>query len=154
MGVSATLDIYGTGSLEDGIKRGLDRFDGRVRLHAPVDFAQELVPINRTQADIFLSCHRQSDPSCTYLEAMGCGLAVAGFDNDMWRELCKRSEGGTVAPLGDLDRLAGKIAAWDKDREALITASKVARNFATAHDFDREFSARMAHWQRVVGAAR
>ena len=94
LGVQATLDIYGTGSMEDKIRAGLDRFDGRVRLHAPVDFARELVPINRTQADLFLSCHRQSDPSCTYLEAMGCGLAVAGYDNAMWCEMQARSNGG------------------------------------------------------------
>ena len=42
-----------------------------------VDFETELVPFTRQNADIFLGCHRQSDPSCTYLEAMGCGVAVA-----------------------------------------------------------------------------
>lgn len=151
LGVDATLDIYGTGSIEATLRAGLERFDGRVRLHAPVDFARELVPINRTQADVFLSCHRQSDPSCTYLEAMGCGLAVAGYDNAMWRGVQARSGGGTAVRLGDAAALAGTIAAWDQDRDALIAASAKARSFAADHDFDRVFSARMAHWRRVAG---
>lgn len=151
LGVTATLDIYGTGSMEGMIRAGLDRFRGRVRLHSPVDFARELVPINRGRADVFLSCHRQSDPSCTYLEAMGCGLAVAGFGNAMWRGLLARSGGGSVAPLGDAAALAGVIAAWDRDRASLVAACANARAFAAQHDFDSVFAARMAHWHRVAG---
>ena len=43
-------------------------------------FESELVPWMRQEADIFLSCHRQDDPSCAYLEAMGCGLPVLGYE--------------------------------------------------------------------------
>ncbi|MCL1628562.1 glycosyltransferase [Roseibaca sp. V10] len=149
-GVDATLDIYGTGSSGAEISAGLDRFEGRVRLHDPVDFARKLVPVNRTEADVFLSCHRQSDPSCTYLEAMGCGLAVAGFDNAMWRGVQTRSGGGGLAPLGNVSALADVVAGWHHDREALVTASAKARAFAVDHDFDRVFSARMAHWRKVA----
>ncbi|CUX81558.1 MAG: family 4 glycosyltransferase [Roseibaca calidilacus] len=152
-GVDATLDIYGTGSLEGDIRAGLDRFGGRVRLHAPVDFARELVPINRSRADVFLSCHRQSDPSCTYLEAMGCGLAVAGFDNAMWRGVQTRSGGGALAQLGNVAALADVVARWHHDRDALIRACGHARAFAADHEFDGVFSARMAHWRKVAGLA-
>ncbi|SUZ30729.1 hypothetical protein ROE7235_00455 [Roseibaca ekhonensis] len=151
LGVEATLDIYGTGSLEAEIGAGLARFDGRVRLHPPVDFVRELVPINRRQADVFLSCHRQSDPSCTYLEAMGCGLAVAGFDNGMWRGVQERSGGGGLAPLGNVAALADLIAGWDRDRDRLVLACDSARAFAAEHEFDGVFSARMAHWCKVAG---
>lgn len=151
LGVDATLDIYGTGSMEASLRAGLDRFNGRVRLHAPVDFARELVPINREQADVFLSCHRQSDPSCSYIEAMGCGLAVAGYDNAMWAGVQTRSGGGAVVRLGDAPALAGTIADWDKDREALVAAGAKARSFAAEHEFYRVFSARMAHWRMVAG---
>lgn len=150
-GVDATLDIYGAGSAEPDIRAGLARFEGRVTLHAPVDFARELVPINRSKADIFLSCHRQSDPSCSYLEAMGCGLAVAGYDNAMWSAMCARSQGGTVVRMGDAAGLARAIAAWDRDRSALASSGRNAWSFAMQHDFHHVFAARMAHLRQVAG---
>lgn len=145
MGVQATLDIYGAGSLEGQIREGLAEFKGAVRLNEPVDFETELVPISRTQADLFLSCHRQPDPSCTYLEAMGCGLAVAGYGNRMWARLSAESGCGLVAPLGKAPLLAQAIAGWARDRDALCTAANTGLAFAQAHDFHREFAGRMAH---------
>lgn len=149
-GISATLDIYGTGSLEGTIAAGLEAFDGAVRLHAPVDFEQALVPVSRTSADLFLSCHRQSDPSCTYIEAMGCGLAVAGYANRMWQRLAAVSGGGPVAPLGDVAGLAAQIAALDRDREKLLDAAACGLAFARAHDFPGEFARRMDHLKTVA----
>lgn len=149
--VPATLDIYGTGSLEPAIRAGLAAFGGRVRLHGAVDFASELVPATRAGADIFLSCHRQSDPSCTYLEALGCGVAVAGYANRMWARLAAESGGGAVAPMGRPQALADRIAAWHADREGLIAAQQAGLAFARAHDFDTEFAARMAHLRAAAG---
>jgi len=146
-GVAATLDIYGTGSLEGGIRAGLGDFDGAVRLHGPVDFETGLVPVSRRQADVFLSCHRQSDPSCTYVEALGCGLALVGYDNRMWARLAAEAGVGPAAPLGQPEALARLIAGWDRDREALIAAAQKGLSYAQTHDFTREFAARMQHLQ-------
>lgn len=151
LGVDATLDIYGAGSLAADIRAGLDAFDGRVRLHGPVDFETELVPISRTQADVFLSCHRQSDPSCTYLEAMGCGLALVGYANRMWARLSAESRSGQVAPLGKVRALAECLAAWDRDRAALIASAEAGLLYARQHDFPTEFDARMAHLRDCAG---
>ena len=150
LGVAATLDIYGTGALEPELRAGLGRFDGRVRLHAPVDFETFLVPLSRERGDIFLSCHRQSDPSCSYIEAMGCGLAVVGYDNRMWSRLSQSSGSGAVAPLGRPEALATRIAHWHRDREALIESGAAGLTFAKAHDFPTEFKARMAHLAFVL----
>ena len=155
-GVHATLDIYGSGALEGAIRAALPQFDGRVRLHGPVDFETELVPASRSGADVFLSCHRQSDPSCTYLEAMGCGLAIAGYDNRMWRRLAAESGGGLVSPMGRTAELAARIAQWDRerdgDRAGLIAAQNAALAFARKHDFEREFTARMRHLRQLAGS--
>lgn len=151
LGVPATLDIYGSGSLEASIDAGLAAFDGQVRLHGPVDFETVLVPASRSGADVFLSCHRQSDPSCTYLEALGCGLALAGYDNRMWRRLSAEVGLDAPAPQGDTAALAGLIARWHQDREALITAAQTGLSFARAHDFPTEFTARMAHLRACAG---
>lgn len=144
-GVNATLDIYGAGQLEGQIRAGLAPFEGRVRLHSAVDFEGELVPINRTQADVFVSCHRQSDPSCSYVEAMGCGLAVVGYANRMWSRLSEESGAGRAVDLGNVTALAQTIAGWDRDREAVIAAAKSGLLFARAHDFPQEFTRRMEH---------
>lgn len=148
--VPATLDIYGTGSLEGAIRAGLGRFADRVRLHGPVDFDTVLVPATQ-EADVFLSCHRQSDPSCTYLEAMACGAAVVGYGNRMWTRLAAESGGGAVVPMGQPQALAEALAAWHRDRDALIHAQAAGLTYAQAHDFEGEFAARMAHVRQVAG---
>ncbi|WP_380791444.1 glycosyltransferase [Seohaeicola saemankumensis] len=150
--VDATLDVYGAGRLVETLQKAFAPFGERVRLHAPVDFETELVPINRNHADIFVSCHRQQDPSCTYLEAMGCGIAVAGYANQMWQRLQATSGAGRVAPLADVTQLARSIAAWDKDREALISDCQRGLDFARQHDFPSEFMKRMEQ-VRALSAA-
>lgn len=144
-GVDATLDIYGTGSACQSILDEIAGFDGSVRLHDPVDFNDVLVKVNRQEADVFLSCHPQSDPSCSYLEAMGGGLSVVGYGNHMWRRLAAESGGGLVAPLGDPAALAQEIARFDRDRGLLIESCDRALDFARKHDFSTEFKRRMAH---------
>lgn len=160
LGVDASLDVYGAGSLTETLKADFEQFGDMVRMHRPVDFETGLVPINRTQADIFISCHRQQDPSCSYLEAMGCGLAVAGYGNQMWRRLNATSGAGGVAQLGDVAGLAQVIANWNNDREALIAAGDAGLNFARQHSFPKEFRKRIDHVRALAipdatgGAAR
>ena len=73
----------------------------RVRLHGPVPFETRLVPLSRQTADVFVSCHVQSDPSCTYLEAMGCGLPVVGFANRMLAALVAAAVAMLAWPVND-----------------------------------------------------
>lgn len=148
--IPATLDIYGSGSLVPELRAGLAEFGGQVRLHDPVDFRSELVPVNRQSADIFLSCHRQSDPSCSYIEAMGCGLSVAGYDNHMWQALQADSASGVLAPMGQPEALAAQLAAWHRDRHALVASGTAAAAYARQHDFEREFTGRMQHLAACV----
>ena len=151
-GVDFTLDIFGTGRLEGEIGRQIAAhgLQDRVRLHGAVDFATELVPFSRKNADIYLSCHRQSDPSCTYVESMGCGLAVAGYDNRMWSALCSASGAGWSAPLGRAAALADVIARVDRDRQEAVRACRAAHGFAAAHAFEHEFRKRIAHLAALV----
>ena len=152
-GVGFVLDIFGTGSLEGAIRDEARRegLAGQVRLHGAVDFARELVPFARMNSDIYLSCHRQSDPSCSYIENMGCGLAVAGYDNRMWQALARESDAGWVAPLGNAEALASRIAEAGQDRAALFGHCSRALDFARAHVFGVEFDKRIAQMQAAVG---
>lgn len=146
-GMDFTLDIYGAGSLRDEIAAGIVQhgLSERVRLHAPVDFERELVPISRSQADIFLSCHRQSDPSCTYIESMGCGLPIAGYDNQMWAALLERSGAGWSAPMSDPKALAAQIQALSSRREEISDRAENGLSFARQHEFEATFQSRMRH---------
>jgi colanic acid/amylovoran biosynthesis glycosyltransferase len=150
-GVDFSLDIFGTGSLEAEISAGIPGSGGRVRLHAPVDFETELVPFTRREADVFLGCHRQSDPSCTYLEAMGCGVAVASYDNRMWSRLNGEAKAGWGAPLGNAEALADQIADLAKDPAEITRRSRNGCAFSQAHAFHPEFRRRMEHLARIAG---
>lgn len=155
LGVDFRIDIFGTGSLEDAIRSDIAHFNlqERVSMHGVVDFATQLLPFAKRQSDIFLSCNRQSDPSCTYLESMGCGLPIVGYDNRMWAALCADSEAGMIAPMGDHDRIA-KLISELKGNLSLI--SKFARNalrFAKHRDFEREFQKRICHLELLMNEA-
>lgn len=146
-GIDFTLDVFGSGSLEDEIRKDIAEYglQDRVRLNGAVDFESKLVPFARQHADIYLSCHRQSDPSCTYIENMGCGLAVVGYANRMWSALCQESSAGWVAPLGDAQALADAIVDAGMDRQRLSTFCSAARRFAGSHTFESEFRRRITH---------
>lgn len=146
------LDIFGGGSLEAGIRDDIAKYDldNRVRLHGVVDFATELVPFARRNSDIFLSCHRQSDPSCSYLEHMGCGLPVAGYDNRMCAALVKDSRAGWTVPLGDWSALADKLTELARNPDDIIEKSTAALNFARAHLFETEFAKRIAQMKAAM----
>lgn len=143
-GISFTLDIYGSGSLETEIRDAISsaKLQEIVKLHAPVDFETELVPISRRDADLFLSLNRQSDPSCTYLEAMGCGLPVVGYDNRMLSRLVEVSQAGWTAPLGEVVALARTVAALKTNAETVRRAAEKALSYARSHAFETEFSKR------------
>lgn len=145
--VAFELNIFGSGSLEAEIRSDIKehKLDDRVKLHGAVDFETELVPFARTHADVYLSCHLQSDPSCTYIESMGCGLPIVGYGNQMWTALCQDSQAGWVTPLGKTDDFADAIMAADADRHQLVTRCTAAHEFAKARSFDNEFRRRIAH---------
>lgn len=151
-GVDLRLDIFGDGSLgpqlrQDAASTGLN---DRITFHGIVDFASELVPFARREGDIFLSCHRQSDPSCTYLESMGCGLAIAGYDNRMWAGLAHDSDAGWTATLGKPQALADVIADAAGDRAGIARRCDNALAYAGAHLFEAEFTRRLDHLARLA----
>jgi colanic acid/amylovoran biosynthesis glycosyltransferase len=152
-GADFQLDIFGAGEIEAEIRTGIQGSDlaDCVRLHAPIDFETELVPYFKAHADVFLSCHRQADPSCTYLESFGCGLPVIGYDNEMWQAMNKASAAGWIVPMGDVKAIAAKLLDLSKDPATVSAHAATALEFAKAHDFESEFGLRMAHLAKHAG---
>lgn len=155
LGVDFRIDVFGTGNLENAIRSDITHFNlhDRVKMHGVVDFSTQLVPFAKRHSDIFLSCNRQSDPSCTYLESMGCGLPIVGYDNRMWSALCADSEAGLIAPMGDYNKAAKLICRLKDDLSLLSRFARNAVRFAKHREFEREFEKRMSHLECLVNEA-
>ena len=154
-GVGFTIDVFGTGSLDGPMRDAIARHDlgAQVRMHGAVPFESHLVPFARAEADAFLSCNRQSDPSCTYLESMACGLPIFGYGNAMWRALRDASGGGWSVGVGDVAAMADRIAYEARTPGAIADAADRAFAFAAARTFDHEFGARIAHLLDLLSGA-
>ncbi len=148
------LRIIGTGSLAEQITDDINRLGitENVQLLEPLDFSAELVPYLRSNCDMFICCHRQSDPSCTYIENMGCGLSVMGYENDMWSGLHKESQAGWVSPVGRVRELATAIKKIEPLRDEIYRKCEQAAAFSQQNGFESLSSARMAHLEKLVQA--
>lgn len=149
MGLDFTLDLYGEGQQLSAMHANIqDRAaDAYIRIHKPVPYP-ELVEISK-QCDVFVCCHVQEDPSCTYLEALGSGLTVVGYGNRMWSAMSKKAKTGIVTPINNPKRLALSIAQLIKRPEKVREHSIRSRAFALEHCFEREFSKRMKALTRI-----
>lgn len=146
-GVDFTLDICGSGPLEAAMRAAVER-DGlspRVRFRGVLDFASQLVPFIASAVDLFVCCHRQGDPSCTYLETMSCGVPIVGYDNEAFVGVQRASRSGWTTPMDDPDALADSIARLASRRDEIAEHARLALEFATQHTFERTMDARVAH---------
>lgn len=142
MGLDVEMHCYGQGPLKASmleIAAASVRPD-RIHVHDTVPYP-ELVELSRG-FDVFVCCHVQSDPSCTYLESFGAGLPIVGYDNRMWRRLCEISGAGRSSPLGDPHAVAANVRALAQQPAVFDELSQRARSFALQHTFEREFDKR------------
>jgi glycosyltransferase involved in cell wall biosynthesis len=146
-GRAFTLDIYGAGNLASEMERTLDSVDEilrqKIHIHEPIDFHRELVPLLRTEVDLFLCCHRQSDPSCTYLETLGCAVPIVGYKNRALGGLLKLADVGWSTAADAKAEMARKIEELDENRFELANKMRNARNFAKKHSFEASFEKRV-----------
>jgi colanic acid/amylovoran biosynthesis glycosyltransferase len=86
------MHCYGQGSLVGKMRdtAAASARPERILIHDAVPYT-ELVGISRS-FDLFVCCHIQNDPSCTYFESFGAGLPIVGCSNRMWQRLCEPRE--------------------------------------------------------------
>ena len=137
-GLNIEMHCYGQGNLKDEMRRLASGTP--ITVHDAVPYP-ELVKISRT-FDIFVCCHIQSDPSCTYLESFGAGLPIAGYGNRMWTGLCEASNAGYCSSLGAPQKVAASIESMLAPG-ILETLSWRALEFARGHRFELEFQKRV-----------
>jgi colanic acid/amylovoran biosynthesis glycosyltransferase len=152
-GRNFTLNVYGSGSLKAEMTAALnDPVAGSLRqkvcINPPIDFNHELVPWIRSEVDLFICCHRQSDPSCTYLETLGCGVPILGYRNRALAGILNLADIGWMTRPNSREEMVRKIADLDSNRFHLASKMRNARNFAKDHSFESEFKSRVDHlWQ-------
>lgn len=150
-GVAFTLDIYGSGPQENELRAAImaQGLQKQVVLRGVLDFQTGWIPYLRDQADLFLCCHPQGDPSSTYPEVMSCGVPIAGYANDAFRGIVAQSGSGWAVPMADAAGLAQVIAGLAQDRAQLADAARQARDFARQHAFEITFQRRAEHFLRT-----
>lgn len=148
-----TFDVFGTGSLRKEMEAEAHALGlaNRVTFHGPVPFDAQLVPTFRRAVDLFVSCHRQADPSCTYLETMACGTPIVGYDNAAFTGLLKLAPAGLATPMDNTAALALTIANLHGQRDQLASMADAAAAFARQHSFEATFERRVAQLREIAG---
>lgn len=94
--------MLGDGELREELRRNAPsnvRFEGFLDFERWKEFMRESV-------DLALLPHPQGDPSCTYFEALGCGVPVLGVANSTWLRLANDGLGFVER---DAEGLANRI---------------------------------------------
>lgn len=151
LGVEFQLDIYGRGDQEVMLQQDIKRLglQDRVALKGSLDFETGWIPMLKREADLFVCCHPQGDPSSTYPEVMSCGVPIAGYDNEAFAGIVRESGSGWISAMNDPGAIARNIARLDRDRTAIAVAARTARVFAARHAFEITFEARARHLIRL-----
>jgi glycosyltransferase involved in cell wall biosynthesis len=150
-GVPFRLSICGAGTLEGAMKeqiarRGLERV---VTMRGVLPFNDELLPFVR-EADVFLSCHKQGDPSCTYLETFACGVPMVGYLNEAFAGLLARVDAGWGIPMHDVRAMADVVERLSRERAEIATKARRAAAFARQHTFESTFARRTAFFRECA----
>ena len=149
------LYISGAGILEKMMHDKITRegLHDCVKMMGLPDFTTKFFPFVKENIDLFICCHRQGDPSCTYLETMSCGVPIVGYANEAFTVMVENSNAGWVVEMDKPKLLAKKVAELNSNREEIKKMSFNSLNFAKLHTFDNTFVARIEHMKRIALSA-
>jgi colanic acid/amylovoran biosynthesis glycosyltransferase len=146
------MSICGGGELEKSMRARIDGLGlaDCVQMMGILRFDTELLPFAKENADLFVCCHRQGDPSCTYVETMACGVPIVGYENQAMAGLAQRYGLGWTVPMDRPKKLAAKIADLHQDRHQLHQMALKSLAFAQEHLFEKTLGNRLGQVLRVV----
>lgn len=146
-GVRFTFEIFGSGPLSGELERRIERMElaREVRLMGVLDFEKGWIPHLKSNADLFVCCHPQGDPSSTYPEVMSCGVPIAGYDNEAFAGIVRNDGCGWLAPTYAPARLADVVAGLDRRRDEIAAMARRSRTFAAMHAFEPTYVRRTRH---------
>lgn len=146
LGVPVELLVFGAGALEDALRTGAPP---SVTFEGVVDFATTWTRRVREEVDLLVLPHVQGDPSGTYLEGMGCGVPVVGFDNMALASLAPLTGAARTVSVGDVDALTEAVGSTLADPGWRAVARESGLAFMSEHHIDVEFDRRVDHLVRV-----
>lgn len=141
------LSIYGAGDLETEMTRFIERNEllEMVTMEGAVDFHRQLLPDLKEKVDLFVALHRQSDPSCTYLETLSCGVPIVGYRNKAFAGILDLADVGWGIKPDDLDAVSWMLLRLDLAREEIAEKSRNAVALGRQHDFETTYRNRIDH---------
>jgi colanic acid/amylovoran biosynthesis glycosyltransferase len=145
--VAHELHVFGAGELEKSIQEAASRptMGDCLFFHGAVDFYNELIPFIKDNIDVYVLLHRQSDPSCTYLETLSCGIPIIGYMNRAFSGILQQANVGWGVSMNNIEGVVATIERLTIDRESIIEKSRNSMQFALNHSFETTFKNRMDH---------
>lgn len=128
------FDILGDGELRGWLERNSPD-NVTLRGYVPFDDWMEYM---RDNIDIAVLPHRQGDPSCTYFEALGCGVPVVGLRNPTWRFYARHGLGWAESNVADI---ANRLRSITPDE---LSDARV-RGLQSVEPFEQVAQRRVAH---------
>ena len=154
--VSFDLNIFGSGDLDDQLRRKIADYNlqDKVFLHGAVKYETELVPYVKSNVDLFVCCHKQGDPSCTYLETYACGVPIVGYANEAHKGIVDKEDVGWVTKNGSIKKLAKEIEYLNNNRHLIKLKSNAALMFSENHTFEKTFERRIEQCVEIMNSDR
>jgi glycosyltransferase involved in cell wall biosynthesis len=121
-----------------------------VKMMGVPDFKTDFFPFVKANIDLFICCHRQGDPSCTYIETMSCGVPIVGYANEAFMGIVEQSKAGWLVEMNQPKLLARKVAELNRNREEIKAMSFKAIAFARLHTFEQTYEARISHMKEIA----
>lgn len=152
LGIQFELFISGAGDLEKSMHQRIaaSGLGDCVKMMGLPDFKTVFFPFVKANIDLFVCCHPQGDPACTYIETMSCGVPIVGFANEAFVGIVEQSKAGWLVEMNRPKLLAYKIAELSRNRDEIKAMSFKAIEFAREHTFDKTFKARAKHMERIA----
>jgi colanic acid/amylovoran biosynthesis glycosyltransferase len=152
LGVDFSLTICGDGELKETMLQSIKTFNlsKKIVMAGVLDFTTELLPLIKEHIDLFVCCHRQGDPSCTYIETMSCGVPIISYNNEAFDGLNNTTQCGWKIPMDHYDLMAEKVRQLDNNRDELIIHSKRSMEFCLDHSFEMTFEKRINHLSNLL----
>lgn len=146
------LYISGRGDLEANMHQRIvdEELTDYVKMMGVPDFNTDFFPFVKANIDLFICCHRQGDPSCTYIETMSCGVPIIGYANEAFEGIVELSESGWLIEMNQPKLIAQKVAELNNQREEIKAMSDKAIEFARKHTFEKTYEARIAHMKQIA----
>lgn len=150
--VDFNMTIYGDGELKENIIEKIQEYNlsREITIIGTVDFYNVLIPEIKNHVDLYLLLHRQSDPSCTYLETLSCGIPIVGYANKAFSGLLQKADIGWAKSIDDLEGIADIIEFLDYNRDEIRKKSTNSVIFSREHDFETTYKNRIKHIQELV----